>query len=1267
VSWASTYRESWIRTRPSLSQPASPPVSPPVENPYVGLTHFTEEHADRFFGRDTECALIIGNLRAARLTLLYAESGVGKSSLLRAGVVARLHGFAEHDVQTRGSPRLLPVVFSSWSERPVAALIRAIGEAAGPYLAAGAKLDLPEDDLERAVERASAALGTTLLIVLDQFEEYFLYPDEELEAKRVAAQIAACVSRPDLRANFLISIREDSYARLGDLFRGKITNVYGNFLHLDFLRRAGATESIERPIERANELNGEGDQLELEPALLAAVLDQVGRGRIAAGGDGQGADGERRDEIETTYLQLVMRRLWEEETAAGSLRLRLRTLEELGGAEAIIRGHLDRAMEGTGEGGAGLSADQRRVAASIFHFLVTSGGTKIALTAKDLADLSELPVAEIEPVLRHLSSPGLHILRPVVSEDGRGQTRFEIFHDALARPIVDWRTRVEEAEIEARVVREREEKEQAQRAAAEAERRAASEQQRKRLALALLGVAVLVLLVGAAYFAIDQRNLADQRDAAGDSVRAADRIAELAAAPTFGPAAAALAGVEAYRLWPTSEARIQALEELQLNVGMPELAVGHTRQVYTVAYWPGSGLLASGGSDGTVRFWDARGEELGEPLVTPAHEVRAIAVSEASGDEGRIVVAGLWPGLVKIWRVTDSGRERSHWDLLASRQGFPLGLAFNPRMPGMLAVGYTDGRVVLWNLTNPRRPEQLATEHAPGSVTDLAFGADGRLLLVATERGGEAWRISREGFAAPGIPTENPQPYTSVATAADGSYAFGGRDRIDLVDGRGRERRLVQAGQVYSLAFARGGSVLVSAGSDGNVMTWDAASGRPFGPPRTGIAAPVSDVAVDPDGKTIASAGYDRLVKLWPLDPARTLATTVGGLSPGEIGSHYPETTSLAAGGDGYLATASGAAGTALWKLGSGTGPGAVPRPLYHDPANNFAVAYHGDLLALGRRHSFVIEDTGAGCSSMPAEPCRVAAPVDAHSDQDVDSLAFARYGDRLLLASAGYRDGEGILNLWDASDVAASGVVPHLSSRRLPGTRINQVAFSPANPLVAVGSGDGKMRVWDVSDPSSPDGIKIHHAHGNESQPVAALTFSPDGRLLASGGLDQQVVLWKVTEHGSRPLTVDATPGTLLQSQTIFSLAFSPDGKTLAAGDGDGGTCLYEVETRKAIGGSACLPGHSSRQGGIKAVAFAHVPGMGTALLTAGTAQPVVAWNPILWNLGDEDRVDQAVADDVCALARRNLTTYEWSAIFDGTNLAGDRHPTCPQYPLQK
>ncbi|MGN6557709.1 MAG: nSTAND1 domain-containing NTPase, partial [Solirubrobacterales bacterium] len=810
----------------NASQAAAPPSATAVEEPYVGLTHFTEEYFDRFFGREKESGLVIGNLRAARLTLLYAESGVGKSSVLRAGAVARLREFAAHDVESRGSPRLVPVVFSSWSERPVAGLVQAIREAIAPYLAEGEVPELPADDLEAALEAASQALDATVLVILDQFEEYFLYPDEEPEDKRVAAQIARCVNRHDLRANFLISIREDAYAELGDLFRGKVKNVYGNFLHLDFLDRTGAREAIEKPLERVNELQPGVEPFGVEPALVEAVLDQVSRDE----------EGER---IETTYLQLVMRRLWGEETAAGSRLLRLQTLERLGGAQAIIGSHLDRAMDADADGAGGLGDEQRHTAATIFRFLVTSGGTKIALTAKDLADLSGLSLAEIDPVLQHLSSPRLHILRPVVFDGDGSAPRFEIFHDALAGPIVKWRTEVEEEAREARAERERAEKEEAQRAAAAAEQQAQQERRRKQMAQGLLALAVLALLAGAAIFAVKQKNLADQRQADSESVQVAERISELAQVPSFGPTAAALASVEAYRLAPTAEARERALAQLQLNPALPTMMAGHTGAVESVAYWPGSDRLASGG-DETVRLWRPNGLPLNAPLVADG-EVLEVAVGGAQRGGGRVIAAGLGSKKVELWAVSGDGEEEFSKTLAGSRGG-TKGVAFDPHRPDLLVTGGHDGKLRLWNVKDPRDPRELDSTVIPGEVEDVAFTADGRGLLVAGSGGGYELRLAGTRFA--GAPVRKTGETSAVATAPDGSYAFGGKGKggIELWPARGAKIRLRQPGKVYGLAFAEGGRVLVSGGSDWNVTTWDVKTGRPCGAPWAANRAAIDDV-----------------------------------------------------------------------------------------------------------------------------------------------------------------------------------------------------------------------------------------------------------------------------------------------------------------------------------------------------------------------------------------------------------------------------------------
>src|SRR5438067_879468 len=94
--------------------------------PYLGLRYYTEADAEWFFGREEDCQTIIANLRATRLTVLYAPSGVGKSSLLRAGVARQLHELAQRRLAGRGSPGYLPVVFGAWKDDPVEELSAAI-------------------------------------------------------------------------------------------------------------------------------------------------------------------------------------------------------------------------------------------------------------------------------------------------------------------------------------------------------------------------------------------------------------------------------------------------------------------------------------------------------------------------------------------------------------------------------------------------------------------------------------------------------------------------------------------------------------------------------------------------------------------------------------------------------------------------------------------------------------------------------------------------------------------------------------------------------------------------------------------------------------------------------------------------------------------------------------------------------------------------------------------------------------------------------------
>ena len=100
-----------------------------------------------------------------------------------------------------------------------------------------------------------------------------------------------------------------------------------------------------RPVERFNELTGES--IEVEPDLVEGVLNQTAAGRVDLGETGRGIapDESSSGRIEAAYLQLVLERIWDEERADGSDRLRAETLVALGGAQSIVQAHLRRAVQ----------------------------------------------------------------------------------------------------------------------------------------------------------------------------------------------------------------------------------------------------------------------------------------------------------------------------------------------------------------------------------------------------------------------------------------------------------------------------------------------------------------------------------------------------------------------------------------------------------------------------------------------------------------------------------------------------------------------------------------------------------------------------------------------------------------------------------------------------------------------------------------------------------------------------------------------------------
>ena len=282
-------------------------------------------------------------------------------------------------------------------------------------------------------------IRTELLVIFDQFEQYFVYHGDEDGPDTFAVQFPQAVNRDDLRASFLISLREDAYTQL-DRFEGRILNLFASNLRIEHLDEKAATAAIVKPVETYNELLGNGDPpFEVEPELVKAVIREVRAGNIVLGQAGGGVvehDEPEQTRVETPFLQLVMSRLWAEEQRRQSHVLRLETLESLGGAERDRPQAPRRSDERSRRRGA------RAVAARMLHQLVTPSGARIVHKADDLAGYAGVSLEVAEPILEQLDER--RILRTIDPAPGEKTPRFEIRHDVLAGAVVEWGRQYEE-------------------------------------------------------------------------------------------------------------------------------------------------------------------------------------------------------------------------------------------------------------------------------------------------------------------------------------------------------------------------------------------------------------------------------------------------------------------------------------------------------------------------------------------------------------------------------------------------------------------------------------------------------------------------------------------------------------------------------------------------------------------------------------------------------------------------------------------------------
>uniref|UniRef100_A0A8C2U142 Notchless protein homolog 1 n=1 Tax=Coturnix japonica TaxID=93934 RepID=A0A8C2U142_COTJA len=304
---------------------------------------------------------------------------------------------------------------------------------------------------------------------------------------------------------------------------------------------------------------------------------------------------------------------------------------------------------------------------------------------------------------------------------------------------------------------------------------------------------------------------------------------------------------------------------------------GHTEAVISVAFSPTGKYLASGSGDTTVRFWDLSTETPQFTAKGHRHWVLSIAWSP----DGKKLASGCKNSQIFLW---DPATGNQIGRVLTGHSKWITCLCWEPLHINpecrYLASASKDGSIRIWD-TLMGRCDKILTGHTQ-SVTCVKWGGDGLLYSSSQDRTIKVWRsqdgvlcrtlqghahwvntmalstdyVLRTGAFEPAEATINPQDMSgSLAELKDKA-----QQRYDKVRGQGPER-------------------LVSGSDDFTLFLWRPAEDKKPLERMTGHQALINQVLFSPDTRIIASASFDKSIKLWEGRTGKYLTSLRGHVS----------------------------------------------------------------------------------------------------------------------------------------------------------------------------------------------------------------------------------------------------------------------------------------------------------------------------------------------------------------------------------------------------
>ena len=811
---------------------ALPKLAWPRE-PYRGIEQFRFIDRPIFFERRDETRKLVRLVSIYRGTLLYGESGTGKSSMINAGFIPEMleEGFLSERLRVQPVPGAELVV-----ER-----IALTDEGTAPFLPSRfAADDEQRTRLVFSTADVHARLGMeheggAPLLIFDQFEEFVTLFEEAPENREKFAEAAKAQNalleffrdllRDDtLPVKLLFVFREDYLAKLSKLF-GLVPNLRDQHVRLTFPDSSVLKKLIRGPFES-----------EIPPEHFGHIISDELANKLRAALDERSETGS----INLTEVQIACLSLWRNPKGESIFDTTPNRAEVV---QKLLEGHLTGSLDK-------LSPGLREPAVAVLRHLVTGSGTRNIVLESDLLErlstFEKIPAAVGKRALGELTDQSRLVRR---------QRRNEAyFYDITSEFLVPW----------------------IQRQRALSESRATFRKWRKRIGI---GAVIFAAIMGAIIYILADINREQRQTLKAEKESKHDAQQENAI-DNFERKEGSDTPFEAPPTSP-AEAPSEKLPEADSSEAVEfktdKIFRGHVGAVWRVHYnrtaRGTSSRVITAGRDKTARIWDLIGDK-DFALLGHHSEVNDAILNPVTGSDPNawFAATGSDENRAALWKAS----EPENPFYLTGHTKPISGLAWT-RDGNWLVTTSRDGTARVWNVANPShdKPAAILEGHKDSVWTPELVETDGKSWLVTPSADGTArlWLLpggEKVKFSA-NKPEESEvlrhgAPVRRVAMDSRARWIVtAGADHRALLWDRATGERLaeiVHADGVRDVAFQPGESLFVTASADKTAQVWDAKTKLPI-VTLTGHTRPVFSARFTLYGPGVVTASWDNTARLW--------------------------------------------------------------------------------------------------------------------------------------------------------------------------------------------------------------------------------------------------------------------------------------------------------------------------------------------------------------------------------------------------------------------